>query len=201
MLESLFPNPVIDMLKDDHDRVKKLFDNFKMTRARPAKTKIVSQALTELKIHAVLEEELFYPAVRNQVGAVLMNEAQEEHHVAKVLIAELDQMKSGSGSYDAKFNVLSENVRHHITEEEDEIFPKARDLKIDFDRLAGAMIARREELLANGIPPMQEEEMVTIARQAPPKRTAARKKAAKPATAKAASSRTGQKKKPMVKHA
>jgi hemerythrin superfamily protein len=153
-------NPAIALLKTDHDTVKDLFDKFEKADGRPAKKKIVKQALTELKIHGVLEEELFYPAVRKPVGNDIMNEADEEHHVAKVLIAELEEMDGHEDHYDGKFTVLAENVRHHIKEEENEVFPRAKDAKIDFEALTQAMVRRKEKLLANGIPPAAEEAMV-----------------------------------------
>src|ERR1051326_8404728 len=89
----------IGLLKKDHDKVKELFDAFEKAESQPAKTKIAEQAITELKTHAVLEEELFYPAVRKKVGKDLMNEADEEHHVAKVLIAELEAISSRDDHY------------------------------------------------------------------------------------------------------
>jgi hemerythrin-like domain-containing protein len=146
----------IDLLKNDHDSVKDLFDRFKKAVDRRAKAKIASQALNALKIHAVLEEEIFYPAVRQRVGKDIMNEADEEHHVAKVLIAELEEMDGRgdhrSDHYDAKFNVLAENVRHHIKEEESEMLPKAHHLDLDFVKLGQRMLRRKEELLVSGLP-------------------------------------------------
>src|SRR3954462_8471542 len=105
---------------------------------------VVRQALTELKVHAAIEEELFYPAVRKPVGKEIMNEADEEHHVAKLLIAELDRMDGTESHFDAKFQVLAENVRHHMKEEEDEILPKAEKVKVDFEELAEKMRRRKE---------------------------------------------------------
>lgn len=125
-----------------------------------AKRKIVEQALTELKIHAVLEEEIFYPTVRRHVGSKLMNEADEEHHVAKVLIAELDTVPDKNDHRDAKFTVLAESVRHHIKEEEDQMLPKARELDIDFEALGQLMLDRKKQLLKNGIPADAEHAMV-----------------------------------------
>src|SRR4051794_35492855 len=119
----------IALLKKDHDIVKSLFDEFENAASAAAKEKIVDQAVTALRMHAVLEEEMFYPTVRAHVGDKLMNEADEEHHVAKVLIAELER-EGRSDHRHAKFTVLSESVRHHIEEEENEIFPKAKELKI-----------------------------------------------------------------------
>jgi hemerythrin superfamily protein len=104
----------IALLKKDHDTVKALFEAFEKADTQAAKRRIVEQALTELKIHAVLEEEIFYPTVRRHVGSKLMNEADEEHHVAKVLIAELDTVPDKNDHRDAKFTVLAESVRHHI---------------------------------------------------------------------------------------
>jgi hemerythrin superfamily protein len=155
---SITDNPVaavsevdaIDLLKNDHNSVKELFDRFKKADDRRSKAKIAGQALTELKIHAALEEEIFYPAVRQRVGKDVMNEADEEHHVATVLIAELEKMRGHGDHFEAKFNVLAENVRHHIKEEESEMLPKAQGLDIDFVKLRQRMLQRREQLLATG---------------------------------------------------
>jgi hypothetical protein len=152
--------PAIALLKKDHDTVKDLFDQFEKAESWPAKKKIVNQALQELKIHATLEEEIFYPAVRKPVGNDIMNEADEEHHVAKVLIAELEEMDGHEDHYDAKFTVLAENVRHHIKEEESEVFPKAQAAPIDFESLNQKMVSRKEKLLLNGVPPAAEAVMV-----------------------------------------
>src|SRR5947209_4125374 len=126
MFEFLTPNPAVALLKDDHDRVKALFDRFEAAKGRAAKLKIVREALTELKVHAAVEEEIFYPTVRKAVGKEVMNEADEEHHVAKLLVAELGRMGGSESHFDAKFAVLAEIVRHHVREEEDEMLPKAR---------------------------------------------------------------------------
>src|SRR5579864_5197535 len=148
MFDFLTTNPALALLKKDHDTVKDLFDKFEKADGRPAKKKIVKQALTQLKVHAAIEEELFYPAVRKPVGKDIMNEADEEHHVAKVLIAELESMDGREDHYDAKFTVLAENVRHHIKEEEGEVFPKAKGAHIDFESLGQALMERKSRLLA-----------------------------------------------------
>src|ERR1700737_3466359 len=145
MFDFLTTNPALALLKKDHDTVKDLFDKFEKAEGRPAKKKIVNQALEELKVHAAIEEELFYPAVRKPVGKDIMNEADEEHHVAKVLIAELEGMDGREDHYDAKFTVLAENVRHHIKEEENEMFPKARSLDIDFLELGKQILDRKRQ--------------------------------------------------------
>src|SRR6195256_1936264 len=104
----------IAILKKDHDTVKELFETFEQTESSAEKEKIIAKAVEELKIHAVIEEEIFYPTVRKHVGKDLMNEADEEHHVARVLIAELDRDGRRDDHRDAKFTVLAESVKHHI---------------------------------------------------------------------------------------
>ena len=159
-------NDAIAMLKKDHETVKKLFDQFEEAQNRQAKKKIVNEALTELKVHAALEEEIFYPAVRKRIGTDIMNEAAEEHHVAKVLIAEIEDVNGRGDHYDAKFTVLAENVRHHIKEEESEMLPKAAALDLDFEALGREMLRRKEELLSKGFPPTGEEAMVAATHSA-----------------------------------
>src|SRR4051812_43460298 len=107
MFEFLKPNPAVAMLKQDHSKVKALFDEFENAKSAATRKKIVRQALEELQVHAAIEEELFYPAVRKPVGKEVMNEADEEHHVAKLLIAELDAMDGSESHFDAKFTVLA----------------------------------------------------------------------------------------------
>ena len=165
MLDFLMPEKhAISILKKDHDRVKDLFDKFEKAGSSSVKERIISEAVTELKIHAVVEEELFYPTVRKHVGSDIMNEADEEHHVARVLIAELDLNRGGGDHREAKFTVLAESVRHHIKEEENEMLPKARELDINFEALGQKMLDRKKELKEDGIPKDAEHSMVTQAR-------------------------------------
>jgi hypothetical protein len=162
MLERLLlpEKHAITILVKDHDRVKDLFDRFEKEDLGPGKEKIIAEALTELKIHAAIEEEIFYPAVRKKLEKDVMNEADEEHHVARVLIAELDRDGRGDDHRDAKFTVLAESVRHHIKEEEAEMLPKAKGLEIDFEALGQQLLARKKELQRDGIPPDAEHKMV-----------------------------------------
>jgi len=166
MLERMLlpENHAIAILLKDHDNVKQLFDTFEKAKSTAEKEKIIAAALSELKIHAVVEEEIFYPAVRQHVGKDLMNEADEEHHVARVLIAELDRDGRANDHRDAKFKVLSESVRHHIKDEEGEVLPKAKELQIDFEALGQRILERKASLKKDGIPPDAEHAMVAAAR-------------------------------------
>jgi hemerythrin superfamily protein len=142
---------VTDMLREDHKKVKGLFDEFEQAKDSKTKQRIVETALTELEVHAALEEELIYPAIRPEIDDDdLMDEALEEHHVVHTLIGELKKMKPSDERYDAKFTVLAENVRHHIKEEESEMLPKAEDLEIDWEELSRDVMKRREQLAAKG---------------------------------------------------
>jgi Hemerythrin HHE cation binding domain len=169
----------IAILIKDHDRVKDLFDRFEKSSSSGEKENLIAETLLELKVHAAIEEEIFYPAVRKEIGSDLMNEADEEHHVARVLIAELDRDGRNDDHRHAKFTVLAESVRHHIKEEEGEMLPKAKGVEMDFKALGEQMLARKRELQKHGIPDDAEHKMVasmngrgdspaTRARRSPP---------------------------------
>lgn len=146
------------MLKADHDKVKKMFKEFEKLESDETeeKAQLVKQACTELKIHTRLENEIVYPAVREAIeDDDLMDEALVEHQAAEELISQLEQMEPGDEMYDAKFTVLGEYVNHHITEEQKEMFPKARKAKIDLAALGEQMMARKQELMKES-PAMQE---------------------------------------------
>jgi len=151
----------IAMLKEDHEKVKELFDKFE-TNGSAGKAKVVSEVLMKLKLHATVEEELFYPAVRQNIEDEegIMDEADEEHHVAKVLIAELEKMRGDEDHWEAKFMVLAENVRHHIKEEEGKLFKEARKTDIDFDVLGRQMAHLKQKLMQEGVPPDAEAKMI-----------------------------------------
>jgi hemerythrin superfamily protein len=140
---------VTDMLRKDHKKVKGLFEEFGQAEDATTKQRIVETALMELEVHSKLEEELIYPAIRAEVGDDdLMDEALEEHHVVHGLLGELKKMEPSDERYDAKFTVLAENVRHHIKEEESEMFPKAEDSEIDWEALCSQVMKRKEQLTA-----------------------------------------------------
>jgi hypothetical protein len=141
----------IALLTADHKKVQKLFKEFdKLKEAEGStadKALIVEQVCTELSIHAQIEEDVFYPAVRKAIqDDDLMDEAEVEHAGAKELIAQLESMEPGDDLYDAKFTVLGENVNHHIKEEQDEMFPKVRKAKLDLATLGSQLMQRKLEL-------------------------------------------------------
>ncbi|MEP6958408.1 MAG: hemerythrin domain-containing protein [Nitrospirota bacterium] len=140
---------VTDMLREDHKKVKGLFEEFEQAEDAKAKQRFVETALMEIEVHSKLEEELIYPAIRAAIDDdEQMDEALEEHHVVHGLIGELKKMKPGDERYDAKFTVLAENVRHHIKEEESEMFPKAEDCDIEWEELSSQVTRRKEQLIA-----------------------------------------------------
>jgi hemerythrin superfamily protein len=120
----------ISLLKDDHRTVERLFKRFEKTgdRALVDRRRIVNEIIRELSIHAELEETIFYPAVREAVPPTgdMVLESLEEHHVVKWLLSELDGMAPDAERFEAKVTVLMENVRHHVEEEESDLFPKVR---------------------------------------------------------------------------
>jgi hemerythrin superfamily protein len=121
----------ITLLKNDHKTVKGLFAKFEKLGDRADKTKreLVDKIIEELSIHAAIEEQIFYPAVREAIPEVEDDvlEGLEEHHIVKWVLSELDGMSPSDERYDAKVTVLKENVEHHVEEEEGDWFPKVRE--------------------------------------------------------------------------
>ena len=144
-------NDAIALLTEDHKKVKDLFEKFEKLsdRSKVNKKKIADQICLELTVHTQVEEEIFYPAVREPIkDDDLMDEAMVEHASAKDLIAQISDMDPGDDLYDAKVKVLSEQIEHHVEEEEGEMFPKVRKAKVDLVALGEQMAARKEELMA-----------------------------------------------------
>ena len=139
----------IRMLKDDHTKVEGLFARFEKTRGDAQKTKLAETICQELKIHTTIEEELFYPAAREalkQADMELMEEAQVEHDSAKVLIEQIEAGSPDDENYDALVKVLGEYVKHHVKEEQNEMFPKIRQTDLDLVALGDRMKKRKESL-------------------------------------------------------
>ena len=143
-----------DLLDADHKAVKKMFTEFEeLTEARSntreKKRQLAERICLELTVHAQIEEEIFYPPVRKAIkDELMMNEAEVEHTTAKDLIAQIQSMQPGDPLYDAKVLVLGEYIDHHVKEERNEMFPKARASKVDLVKMRDALQSRKEELLA-----------------------------------------------------
>lgn len=148
----------ISILTSDHKKVKKMFLDFdklmKSSNKNAEKGTLVQKICVELIIHTQIEEEIFYPAVRAAIDDNdLMDEADVEHAGAKELIGQLVDMDPDDDHYDAKVTVLGENIDHHVKEEQDEMFPKAKKAKLDLDALGAKMLRRKQELqLRSGAP-------------------------------------------------
>ncbi|HTI45642.1 MAG TPA: hemerythrin domain-containing protein [Casimicrobiaceae bacterium] len=145
------PTNAIELLKSDHDEVEKLFDQYEDAREESnaeLKGQIVAMLCKALTVHAQIEEELFYPAVHKDIDDVsdLVDEATVEHHMVRMLVEELESAAPDDLLYDAKVKVLSEYVKHHVREEEGELFPLARRSEIDLDALGLQLMARKEAL-------------------------------------------------------
>jgi hemerythrin superfamily protein len=135
------------MLREDHQKLKELFDQFGKTTNKNENRNIVTSAIAALEVHAKIEEELIYPAWQEHVDEQgLTDKALAEHHAIHLLIKELKKISPEDERYNAKFTVLSECVRHHIKEEEGKIFPRAEKADLDWDRLTKQVIERRQRL-------------------------------------------------------
>ncbi|MDF7776042.1 hemerythrin domain-containing protein [Sphingomonas sp. AOB5] len=149
----------IALLKADHRKVEALFEKFEKAGASTKKG-IAHQICVELKVHTLIEEEIFYPGLRGKIDDDLLDEAYVEHDGAKVLINDIEAGDPGDGFYDAKVTVLSEEIKHHVHEEEmpsEGMFAQARATDVDLVSMRDAMLARKEELMAQedagGLPP------------------------------------------------
>jgi hemerythrin-like domain-containing protein len=167
---------ILKMLAEDHKKVKKMFDQFEKMKEEEdedveAKQMLVEMCCAELTVHAQLEEELFYPALRDAIDDMdLLDEAEVEHASAKQLIGELSSMQPGDELYDAKFTVLGEYVKHHIEEEEKEIFPKAKKAELDLEAMAEEARERKQEMRDELGLASDEEEGEEMEQETPQKR-------------------------------
>jgi hemerythrin superfamily protein len=146
----------IELLTQDHQTVKDLFEQYEglSDRSLASKRKLALKICEELSKHAMAEEEIFYPAVReaSRLNEDLIDEAIVEHASAKELIAQIVAMAPGEDLYDAKVKVLSRQIEQHVLEEEGEIFPRAREAQLDLLAMGGQIAARKAEI---ALPDMQ----------------------------------------------
>ncbi|MCX7360385.1 MAG: hemerythrin domain-containing protein [Alphaproteobacteria bacterium] len=141
----------VALLKADHRKVEGLFEKYESAKGSDRKAALAKEICTELCVHATIEEEIFYPACKGKVEEDLLDESYVEHDGAKVMISELMNGSPDDEFYDAKVTVLSEEIEHHVKEEEkrsEGLFAQAKDAGIDMEALGEQMAARKEELLA-----------------------------------------------------
>ena len=140
-----------DVLEEDHREVEEWFDEYDELKDsdEDRKTDLAEKICLALKVHAQIEEEIFYP----QAGEAsqdndLIDEALVEHATVKNLIAEIEAMEVGEELYDAKIRVLGEMVKQHIKEEEEELFPEIQSTKMDLAAVGKQLAERKQELMA-----------------------------------------------------
>ena len=139
-----------DVLEHDHRAVEEWLDEYdELERDNRRKADLAKKICLALKVHAQIEEEIFYPAARDATkDDDLINEAIVEHGTVKHLISEIESMKVGEELYDARMRVLGELVKRHIREEEEELFPELQSTKMDLDALGKELAQRKQELMA-----------------------------------------------------
>ncbi len=143
------PRDALQLLRNDHRKVADLFDQFEKARTDDRKALLAAQICAELKVHAQIEEEIFYPAAREALrNDDLLDEATVEHQSAKALIAEIEGASPGDELFDARVMVLGEYIKHHVKEEHNELFPQLRKARIDLKALGQALAERKEALQA-----------------------------------------------------
>ena len=139
----------VSLLRADHKLVSGLFEQFEKARATAKKQQLVAQICLELTVHAQVEEEIFYPAAQAALkDKELVPEARVEHQSIKDLIAAVEGVEPGGEDYDAKVKVMSEWVKHHVKEEQNEMFPKAKKAGLDMAELGERIQQRKQELMA-----------------------------------------------------
>jgi hemerythrin superfamily protein len=141
----------IALLKADHRKVEGLFEKYESTKSESKKKSLAQQICLELTIHTKIEEDIFYPACKGEIDDGLWHEAFVEHDGAKVMIAEIEAGKPGDEFYDAKVKVLSEQIKHHVKEEEkraEGMFAQAKAAGLDTEALGAQMAAEKKTLIA-----------------------------------------------------
>src|SRR5436190_18289411 len=155
-------NQIVTMLKADHKKVKKAFKDFEKMDPQEdpeACQALVQQTLAEVEVHAELEEQMFYPAARGAIkDEDLIDEAEVEHMTAKVLIEQLKAMGPDDEKFAATFKVLGEYLKHHIEEEEGQMFKQLTQAGAEWDAVLSQMLAQRMQLMEEkGLPAEGDE--------------------------------------------
>ena len=144
----------LELLEDDHKTVKKILDDLESTTERGVKTReeLFTRFKKEMQVHEVIEEEILYPALKeHKKSKEIALEGYEEHHVVDQIMTELDNLPFDDETWGAKLKVMKENIEHHIEEEEDDMFKKARQIfsKEELDEMGERMKARKEQAEAS----------------------------------------------------
>lgn len=185
------------MIRQDHKKVEGLFKKFEQTQGAQAKRRLAENAMTELEVHAALEEEIFYPAVKKEVddGSSMVQEATEEHQTVKQLISELKRMQGADEEFESQFSQLMQNVQHHVEEEENEMLPKVEESQLDLNSL-GQQMAQRKQQMQNSGRATKKASNAAASRKSAASKSSARKTARKKSAGrKTAARKTGSKKK------
>ncbi|MFN2489529.1 MAG: hemerythrin domain-containing protein [Actinomycetota bacterium] len=141
----------LELLKDDHDRVKELLEDLESVDATRRRTELFTRVRKEMEVHESIEEEIFYPALKEHPKArEIVLEGYEEHHVVDELMGEISELSADDERWTAKLTVMKENLEHHIEEEEEDMFSTARDVFSDDElaELGARMSDRKSELQA-----------------------------------------------------
>jgi hemerythrin-like domain-containing protein len=143
----------VSLLSADHAEVKQMFERYRQlveaSAADDRRSELAAEICSALTVHAEIEEDIFYPAMREVVDdELLLDQAEVEHAAARDLIEQIESMDAGDALYDAKVLVLGEYIDHHVQEEENEIFPQAEKSGIDLDELGAELGERKRELMS-----------------------------------------------------
>ena len=185
------------MIRQDHKKVEGLFKKFEQTQGSQAKRRLAENAMAELEVHAALEEEIFYPAVKNEVddGSSMVQEAIEEHQTVKQLISKLKGMQEGGEEFESQFSQLMENVQHHVEEEESEMLPKVEESQLDLNSLGQQMAQRKQQMQNSGRATKKASNAAASRKSAGAKSSARKTGRKKSAGSKTAARKTGSTKK------
>ena len=153
------PADAVALLKADHEKVAGLFEKFEAAKNSDRKKALADEICLALTVHTKIEEDIFYPACKDKIDDDLWHEAYVEHDGAKVMIAEIEAGKPGDEFYDAKMKVLSEQIKHHVKEEErrtEGMFAQAKEAGLDMRALGVRMMTEKKTLTtkykASGLP-------------------------------------------------
>ena len=151
--DELVDQDAVSLLAGDHAEARQMFEEYRRLVENSAgedrRGELAGRICSALTVHAEIEEDIFYPAMRENIDdELLLEQAEVEHESAKELIEQIEDMDPGDDLFDARVLVLGEYVAHHVQEEEDEIFPQAEKSGVDLDELGAELAERKRELMA-----------------------------------------------------